>query len=77
MNLQNLIHMANRIGEFFDAMPDRDEAVEGVATHIHRFWEPRMRRELIAAIEAGQAQAVVPLVREAVLSHRAALMPRT
>jgi formate dehydrogenase subunit delta len=77
MNLQNLIHMANRIGEFFDAMPDRDEAVEGVATHIHRFWEPRMRRELIAAIEAGQAQALVPLVREAVLSHRAALMPRT
>lgn len=77
MNLQNLIHMANRIGEFFDAMPDRDEAVEGVATHIHRFWEPRMRRELIAAIDAGQAQALVPLVREAVLSHRAALMPRT
>lgn len=77
MNLQNLIHMANRIGEFFDAMPDRAEAVEGVATHIHRFWEPRMRRELIAAIEAGQAQALVPLVREAVLSHRATLMPRT
>ena len=43
MDVDNLIHMANRIGEFFQAMPDRAEAVEGVATHIHKFWEPRMR----------------------------------
>ena len=26
MDVHNLIHMANRIGEFFDAMPDRAEA---------------------------------------------------
>ena len=41
MDVDNLIHMANRIGEFFQAMPDRAEAVDGVATHIRKFWEPR------------------------------------
>ena len=40
--------MANRIGEFFQAMPDRQEALLGVATHIRKFWDPRMRRELLA-----------------------------
>lgn len=75
MDLQNLIHMANRIGEFFDAMPDRAEALDGVATHIHKFWDPRMRLQLIAAIDAGEADALLPVVREAVQTHRADLMP--
>ena len=75
MDLNNLIHMANRIGEFFDAMPDRAEALDDVATHIKKFWDPRMRRQLIEAVDAGAADALLPLVREAVQSHRAELMP--
>ena len=75
MDVHNLIHMANRIGEFFDAMPDRAEALDGVATHLRKFWEPRMRRELIEAIDAGQAGTLLPLVREAVLARRVQLMP--
>ena len=39
----NLIRMANRIGDFFEAMPDHAEALEGIATHLKKFWEPRMR----------------------------------
>lgn len=31
MDVSNLIRMANRIGEFFEAMPDRDEALHGIA----------------------------------------------
>ena len=46
MKPKTLVHMANRIGEFFQAMPDREEALLGVATHIRKFWDPRMRREL-------------------------------
>lgn len=75
MDVYNLIHMANRIGEFFDAMPDRAEALDGVATHLRKFWDPRMRRELIEAIDAGQAETLLPLVREAVLARRVQLMP--
>jgi formate dehydrogenase subunit delta len=74
MDVDNLIHMANRIGEFFQAMPDRAEAVEGVATHIHKFWEPRMRAALYAALDAGAADALLPVVREALDSRRSELM---
>lgn len=73
MDVDNLIHMANRIGEFFQAMPDHAEAVDGVATHIRKFWEPRMRQALFAALDAGTAQSLLPLVREALDARRAEL----
>lgn len=70
MDLDNLIHMANRIGAFFAPMPDRQEALNGVANHIHKFWDPRMRRQLLAALDDGQAEALDALVREALMRHR-------
>ena len=51
MKLENLVYMANRIGEFFAAMPDRDEARDGIANHIKRYWEPRMRKVLVDHLE--------------------------
>lgn len=65
MDIDNLIHMANRIGEFFEAMPDRDEATEAIAQHLHRFWEPRMRRELLAHVQQQQGRGLSPLVLDA------------
>ena len=76
MDIHNLIHLANRIGEFFQSMPDADEAQSGVAQHIHKFWEPRMRRALLAQLDADGAPTLMPLVRDAVLAHRAELEPR-
>ena len=73
MDIDNLIHMANRIGQFFEAFPDKAEARDGIAQHIAKFWEPRMREELLASIDAGGAATLLPLVREAVLEHRASL----
>jgi formate dehydrogenase subunit delta len=66
MDIDNLVHMANRIAEFFEAMPDRDEACDGVAQHLLRYWEPRMRRELLAHVEANQGAGLRPLVLAAV-----------
>ena len=74
MDVDNLIRMANRIGEFFQAMPDRAEAVEGVATHIRKFWEPRMRQALFAALDTGAAEALLPVVREALDLRRSELV---
>ncbi|MCA3787073.1 formate dehydrogenase subunit delta, partial [Burkholderia sp.] len=51
MDHEHLIDMANQIGAFFESMPDRDEALAGIADHIRRFWEPRMRRALLAALD--------------------------
>jgi formate dehydrogenase subunit delta len=75
MDPANLIHMANRIGEFFAAQPDRVEALEGVATHLQKFWAPRMRRQLFDLIDAGKAEALLPFVREAVDRRREKLEP--
>ncbi|MBT2790858.1 MULTISPECIES: formate dehydrogenase subunit delta [Paraburkholderia] len=77
MDTQNLIDMANRIGDFFDSMPDREEAVTGVADHIRRFWEPRMRRALLAALDNPDASGIAmsAIVREALVKHRERLTP--
>lgn len=73
MQASNLIHMANRIGEFFEAMPEREDALLGVAEHIQKFWDPRMRRQLAQALQDPQtAQAFRPLVFEALLPLAAA-----
>ena len=70
MDANNLIHMANRIGEFFEAMPDREEALQGIAEHIHKFWEPRMRGRLQTVLEqVEEAQLLRPIVKEALLQH--------
>jgi formate dehydrogenase subunit delta len=65
--------MANQIGDFFAAMPDRPEALEGIAQHIKRFWEPRMRREFLAHVDAGGETGLSGIVAEAVANHRALL----
>jgi formate dehydrogenase subunit delta len=75
MHLENLVSMANQIGTFFSAYPDRQEALDGIATHIHKFWEPRMRMKLIEAVAAGQAQDLMPLVRDAVQAYTEKLKP--
>lgn len=75
MDINNLVHMANRIGEFFAAMPDRQEAKDGIVQHLRKFWEPRMRRLLLAHVESQQDSALSALVREAVLEQRALLQP--
>ena len=75
MDTANLIHMANRIGEFFVSLPDRNEAREGVATHLCRYWAPRMRRQILADLDTGEAGGLSELVREALVVHRSKLAP--
>jgi formate dehydrogenase subunit delta len=50
MNPERLAEMANDIANFFAAEPEREIAVDGVCTHIRRFWEPRMRKQIIAYV---------------------------
>ena len=74
MHTDSLIRMANQIGGFFEAMPDRAEALEGVAIHIKRFWEPRMRRALLAHIDQAGTAELNGMVTEAIRIHRAHLV---
>ena len=47
-----LVYMANQIGKFFQSQ-GHDKEVAGVADHIHKFWDPRMRKQIFAHLDAG------------------------
>jgi formate dehydrogenase subunit delta len=49
-----LVRMANDIGNFFRAEPNREDAIDGIANHISRFWTPRMREKLLARMRQGE-----------------------
>ena len=65
MHVDNLVKMANQIGDFFESMPDPVEAEEGIATHIKKFWEPRMKQQLQQLLASAEASSLHPLVLEA------------
>ena len=65
MNVEKLIAMANQIGSFFEAMPDREQAVADVASHLRRSWEPRMREQILACLGTADEAQLKPMVREA------------
>lgn len=75
MNIDHLVKMANDIGQFYEALPNRQEGLNGVARHIRRSWDPRMRRDLLQEMDAGGARSMRPFVREAIEGHRAELTP--
>ena len=74
MDTDNLVHMANRIGEFFQAMPERDAAMLEITQHLRKFWEPRMRRELLEHLDRTGGSDLLPIVQSAVRAHRNALI---
>jgi formate dehydrogenase subunit delta len=45
--------MANQIGKFFVYQGSEDEAVAGIADHIRKFWDPRMRLAAFALLREG------------------------
>ena len=49
---EKLVRMANQIATFFHSKP-REEGIAGVAEHINKFWEPRMRRQLFEMLDGG------------------------
>ncbi|MET0383384.1 MAG: formate dehydrogenase subunit delta [Burkholderiaceae bacterium] len=75
MDLDNLVRMANRIGAFFEAQPDRGAALAGIADHLKKFWDPRMRVQILAALESGAETGLSDIVAEALRAHRALLTP--
>jgi formate dehydrogenase subunit delta len=70
MNVEKLVYMANQIGAFFQAQGDA-AAVAGIADHLAKFWDPRMRAAIYAHVEAG-GEGLKPLVLKAIESLKAA-----
>jgi formate dehydrogenase subunit delta len=53
-SLDRLVYMANQIGKFFQSQ-GHDKAVPGIAEHIKKFWDPRMRKQIDAHLDTGGA----------------------
>jgi formate dehydrogenase subunit delta len=66
MNIDLLIKMANEIGAFFASTAPAPEAARAVATHLKRFWEPRMRAQMITYYRQRQGAGLTDLARAAV-----------
>ena len=59
MDPHYLVAMVNEIAAFF-AGEDPAKAAENVANHLRRYWDPRMRRQIVAhAAEGGEGLSEV------------------
>ena len=66
-----LVYMANQIADFFASKPEA-AAAEGVANHITRFWDPRMKQRMFAHFDATQGEGLRPAALKAIAQLRAA-----
>ena len=51
MDIKNLVSMLNQMGDFFEAMPDKNQAKLDLITHVKKFWEPRMKNSIIRKLK--------------------------
>ena len=65
MHHENLVKMANDISAFFASDPDHTAAVNGMVDHLSKFWEPRMRKAIIAHANEG-GEGLSDLAKDAV-----------
>ena len=62
MSHDKLAYIANQIGRFF-AHQKEDQAVAAINDHILKFWDPRMRKQLLGELDTAELD---PRVRRAV-----------
>ena len=62
MDVERLVAMVNDIGNYFASEPDRDAGIAGIANHLVKFWEPRMRKQIIAHLDQG-GEGLTPIAR--------------
>ncbi|MGQ0456930.1 MAG: formate dehydrogenase subunit delta [Hyphomicrobium sp.] len=67
MQASDLVRMANQIADYFAPYP-KTEAIDGIAKHVHAFWDPRMRNALKAHIDKG-GEGLQPLFLEAAAEY--------
>jgi len=66
MNPERLAEMVNDIASFFAAEQERDIAVDGVCNHLRKFWEPRMRKQIVAYVRDHGGVGMSDLAKDGV-----------
>jgi len=75
-NQERLVYMANQIARNFEAI-GHDAAAAATADHIASFWDPRMKDQIFALLDGGDASlsrtaraAVTSLRRDGAPAHQ-------
>lgn len=63
MHIERLVEMINDIAA--NQVADPDNAVDVIAQHLRRFWDPRMRKQILAHVEQG-GEGMAPEAKAAV-----------
>ena len=66
MNGDQLVRMINDISGFFVSESDQNEAVEGVVGHVTKFWDPRMRSQIVSHVAQTDGAGLTELSKLAV-----------
>jgi formate dehydrogenase subunit delta len=69
MKIDALVTMANQIGAFFEGESGGDhpeEAARLVATHLRRYWDPRMRTQMIEHFQQQGGEGLDEIPRSGV-----------
>ena len=66
MNIDLLIKMANEIGEFFAGATDPQQAARDVANHLRRYWDPRMRAQMLKYYQERSGAGLSDVAKNAV-----------
>jgi formate dehydrogenase subunit delta len=53
MNIHHLVKMANEISAFWNGEAGAADAPKSVAAHFKRYWDPRMRQQIVEHYHAG------------------------
>ncbi len=69
MQTEQLIKMANQIGDFFEAEPNQLQAQEDIANHLNRFWTLDMRRQLTTYVKEQNGTGLHQRVIAAISKH--------
>jgi len=69
MDINNLIKMANQIGQFFEGGGKPDMVAGDIAGHLKRFWHPRMRAQLLEYADEHDGEGLRPSVMDAIQSN--------
>jgi formate dehydrogenase subunit delta len=65
MKIDALLKMANQIADFFETQPGPEASRVAFVKHLKNMWEPRMRRELEAHLEATGGAGLSEFARQA------------
>ena len=69
MQNETLIKMANQIGDFFEAEPNKTQANLEIADHLNRFWTLDMRKQIAKYVSEKSGAGLHQQVITAITAH--------